>query len=156
MNLPNEALLEVELRRDEDVRYTPYADSTGHETVGAGHNMDASPLPVGWTFPLTDVQVDQLLQHDLTVTFAALDLHLPWWERLDDVRQRVIANMCFNMGIGELLGFHQTLSAMQSGQYAAAAVEMLQSKWATQVGDRAKRLSQAMLTGVMPDDPDVS
>nr|WKF58843.1 hypothetical protein HUO10_003344 [Paraburkholderia busanensis] len=153
MNPTNLALLIAELRRDEDVRYVPYTDTTGHQTVGVGHNLDASPLPAGWTYPLTDAQVDSLLQHDLAVTFAALNLHLPWWTSLDDVRQRVVANMCFNMGIGKLLGFHNTLAAVQAGNYAAAASGMLASLWAKQVGARATRLSQAMSTDVMPDEP---
>ncbi len=75
---------------------------------------------------------------------------------MDEVRQRVIANMCFNMGIGNastgkgLLGFKNTLAAMQRGSYSMAAAGMLNSKWATQVGARATRLARAMETGVMP------
>ena len=147
------ALLIAELRRDEGVKYVRYLDSKGIPTTGVGHNLLASPLPAGWTFPLTDQQVDSLLSHDLTVTFAALNLHLPWWLKLDVVRQRVIANMCFNMGIGTLLEFHNTLAAMQSGKYIAAGNGMLASEWATEVGERAQRLADAMKTGVMPDEP---
>jgi lysozyme len=145
-------LLDAELRRDEGVRYTPYLDTAvpPRHTAGVGHNLDASPLPAGWTFPLSDDQVNQLLNHDLTVTFAALDLHLPWWRKLDEVRQRVIANMCFNMGIFKLLGFHHMLADAQSGDYDAAADEMLASAWAKEVHARANRLSDAMRSGVMP------
>lgn len=155
MDPTNLALLEAELRRDEGVRYMPYLDTAAvpRRTVGVGHNMDASPLPADWTFPLTDAQVNSLLNDDLQVVFAALDAHLSWWRQLDEVRQRVIANMTYNMGIGTLLGFHNTLFAMQRGSYAVAAAGMLSSKWAKQVGDRAKRLAQAMETSVMPDEP---
>jgi lysozyme len=150
MDPTNLALLETELRRDEGVRYTIYLDSVNVPTVGVGHNCKVSPLPAGWTCPLTDGQVNALLSHDLQIVFAALDLHLPWWRQLDEVRQRVIANMCFNLGIGKLLGFKNTLAAMQRGAYAVAATGMLSSVWATQVGERAKRLTSAMETGVMP------
>lgn len=146
-------LLDAELRRDEGVRYDRYIDSRGIPTTGVGHNLLASPLPAGWAYPLNDAQVDQLLNHDLSVTFAALTLHLPWWSGLDEVRQRVVANMCFNLGIGRLLEFQQTLASMRAGQYVTAAAEMLQSDWATEVGARATRLSQAMSTGVMPGEP---
>lgn len=152
MDPTNLALLEAELRRDEGVRYVPYLDTATppRKTCGVGHNMDASPVPAGWTFPLTDAQVTQLLGMDLQVTFAALDHYLPWWRQMDEVRQRVIANMCFNLGIGGLLGFKNTLAAMQRGSYAVAAAGMLSSKWAGQVGARAKRLAQAMESGTMP------
>lgn len=145
-------LMDAELRRDEGVRYVPYLDTATppRRTCGVGHNMEASPLPAGWTFPLTDAQVNTLLNHDLQVVFTALDLHLPWWRNLDEVRQRVIANMCFNMGIGTLMTFRNTLGAMQRGAYAIAAAGMHASAWYSQVGQRAVRLCQAMETGAMP------
>ncbi|KXU82452.1 hypothetical protein CI15_33520 [Paraburkholderia monticola] len=154
----NLALLEAELRRDEGVRYIPYLDSAKppKRTAGVGHNIDVSPLPSAWTFPLTDAQVNQVLERDISTTLAKLDQYLPWWRQMDEVRQRVIANMCFNMGIGNaslgtgLLGFKNTLAAMQRGSYAVAAAGMKASSWYSQVGARAQRLCQAMETGVMP------
>lgn len=153
MDAANLALLDAELRRDESVSATIYIDTEGNPTCGVGHNLNASPLPSGWTFPLTDAQINSLLNHDLAITFAALNLHLPWWSSMDDVRQRVIASMCFNMGIGKLLGFHNTLCAMRAGNHTSAASGMLASLWAKQVGDRATRLADAMRTGVMPNEP---
>ncbi|MFL9904671.1 glycoside hydrolase family protein [Paraburkholderia fungorum] len=147
----NLTLLEAELRRDEGVRYVPYLDTRGFHTVACGHNLDASPLPAGWTYPLTDAQVNQLLGIDLADTFHQLDTHLPWWRKLDEVRQRVVANMCFNLGITRLLGFHNTLLAMQRGSYAVAAAGMKASDWYGQVGDRAVRLCAAMESGAMPE-----
>ena len=146
-------LLDAELRRDEDVRYNPYNDSRGIPTVGVGHNLQASPLPAGWTYPLTDDQIDDLLNRDVLVVGAALDLHFPWWRQLDEVRQRVIVNMCFNMGIGTLSEFHNTLHAMQTGDYLGAAAGMEASAWAGQVGNRATRLITTMRTGEMPNEP---
>ena len=147
----NTALLEAELRRDEGIRYMPYLDTAKppKRTVGVGHNMDVSPLPADWRFPLSDAQVDQILARDIETTLAKLDKAITWWRSLDEVRQRVVANMAFNLGIGGLLGFKNTLAAMQRGSYAVAAAGMLSSKWAGQVGARAKRLAQAMETGVM-------
>lgn len=146
------ALLEAELRRDEGVRYTPYLDTSTppRHTVGVGHNLDASPLPAGWKFPLTDVQVDQLLSLDISDTLHQLDMRLKWWRTLSEVRQRVIANMCFNLGITELLGFAKALAAMQEGAWDIAADEMQDSAWFAEVKDRAVRLCSAMRTDVMP------
>jgi lysozyme len=153
MNPANLTLLIAELRRDEGVRYSPYPDTRGFQTVACGHNLDVSPLPAGWVYPLSDAQVDQLLTQDLGNTFAQLNASLPWWVSLDVVRQRVVANMAFNMGVADLLGFHNTLLAMQRGSYAVAAAGMRASDWFHEVCDRAVRLCSAMEYGVMPDEP---
>ena len=146
-------LLDKELRRDEGVLYVEYLDSRGFPTTGVGHNLQAVPLPAGWTYPLSDDQVNSLLNHDLNVAFAGLDLHHPWWRQMDEVRQRVIVNMAFNMGETRLDTFVNTLHEMQTGDYLGAAAGMSASAWAGQVGNRATRLITAMRTGVMPDEP---
>jgi lysozyme len=149
-------LLEAELRRDEGVRYSVYSDTKGIPTVGVGHNCQVSPLPVGWECPLADAQINQLLARDISTSLAKLDANIPWWRQMDDVRQRVLANMAFNMGVGNatlgtgVLGFKTALGAMQRGSYAIAAAAMVSSQWYRQTGDRAKRLCQAMETGTMP------
>jgi lysozyme len=145
------ALLEAELRRDEGVRYWPYKDTAKppRDTVGVGRNLQAKPLPANWAYPLTPAQVTQLLEQDIADTLANLDRNLPWWRSLDEVRQRCVANMAYNLGIGKLLGFKNALGAMQRGSYAIAAAAMLNSAWAAQVGARAQRLAKAMETGEM-------
>lgn len=142
---PNDPLLIAELRRDEGVEYMPYMDTVGIPTVGVGHNLKAKPLPDGWTYPLTDEQVDELLTWDLDEVFDGLDSELPWWRKLDYERQRVICNMAFNLGINGLLGFKNTLAAVEQGRYSAAGAGMASSKWATQVGARADRLVDIMV-----------
>jgi lysozyme len=144
------AALETDLRRDEGVRYNIYPDSKGIPTVGIGHNCKAFPLPKVWKCPLSDNQVDQLFAQDLQVVFTVLDHNLPWWRSMDDVRRRVIANMCFNLGITRLLEFHHAIAAMQAGDYQNAAAEMKNSSWYSEVGERAVRLCDAMQTGAMP------
>jgi len=144
-------LIETELRRDEGVKYTPYRDNSPKKnlTVGIGHNLAASPLP-GEKYPMTDARVNQILSSDLTRTFAGLDQHLPWWRKLDEVRQRVIANMAFEMGVDGLMTFTNTLKFIEAGSYLKAAMGMRASEWAREVPARAGRLSDAMQTGIMP------
>jgi lysozyme len=156
MNNENLQKLIAELRRDEGVRYSVYKDTKGIDTVGVGHNLQAKPMPAGWSCPLNDVQVNSLLDDDLEDVFHDLDRNLPWWTDLSDVRLRVLTNMCFNMGIGRLLGFKKALIAMRQGKFSIAADEMLDSKWAREdVGigtpgkpGRALRLANMMRTGV--------
>lgn len=149
-------LLEAELRRDEGVRYTRYIDSRGNPSCGCGHNLKVKPLPADWKFPLTDAQVDQLLVADIADTLHQLDTHIPWWRTLSEVRQRVVANMCFNLGIEKLLLFKQALGAMMEGGWLVASEQMQASDWYREVGQRAVRLCEAMRTDVMPDEPAIA
>lgn len=87
-----------------------------------------------------------MYQNDIADTEAWLDRNLPWWRTLDPVRQRVLMNMAFNMQ-GRLLGFRNFLAAAQRADWNVAAAEMLDSLWARQVGDRAKRLASMMRSG---------
>ena len=137
-------LLYAELKSDEGVYRNKYLDTVGVPTCGIGHNLKVSPLPAGWTFPLSDDQIKQLFTHDIAIVFAGLDLHLPWWRNLTEVRQRVLANMTFNLGIGGLLEFKNTLENIKTGNYDAAATGMLASEWAKQVKGRAVRLANAI------------
>lgn len=129
----------AELKRDEGVRLKPYTDTVGKLTIGVGRNL----TDVG----ISDDECTALLENDIAKVLAQLDRSLPWWRKIDPVRQRVLVNMAFNMGMTGLLTFKNTLAAVQSGSYAAAAAGMLASKWATQVGARAERLADMMRTG---------
>lgn len=142
----DDPLLIKELRRDEGVRYSPYLDTVGISTVGVGHNLVAKPLD-DVEYPLTDDQVDAILADDLQEVFDDLDAHLPWWRNQRYVRQRVLANMAFNLGINGLLGFKNTLAAVEAGRYQDASNGMLASKWAKQVGERSSRLALMMVQG---------
>lgn len=148
MDPSNLALLITELRIDEGVRYEPYNDTRGILTVGVGHNLQVSPLPDVWSYPLTDVEVNQLLTEDLQGVFTSLNNNLQWWVDLTNVRQRVLCNMCFQLGVGGLLGFRNTLIAMRQGNYSSAANGMLNSQWADQTPARAHRLATMMATGI--------
>ena len=135
-----------QLIRDEDMKLMPYKDSRGFNTVGVGHNLDANPLP-DLTFPITEAQAAQILGRDVERISRFLVQSLPWVTGLDDARLGVLQNMAFNLGVNGLLGFHRTLADVQAGAYATAASDMKDSKWYNEVGDRAVRLVQQMLTG---------
>lgn len=129
-----------QLKRDEDIKLKPYRDTKGKLTIGIGRNLDDVGISHG--------ESEFLLCNDVARAKQSLLARLPWVNAMDDVRQSVLVNMCFNMGIDRLLEFRRTLGLIQLGQYANAAVEMLDSEWATEVGDRAKRLSKQMATGL--------
>lgn len=149
-------VLRSELIRDEGMRLLAYKDTRGFLTIGVGRNLDSNQLSadelavIGHNcrrLPITKAQAYILLVSDILTASSALDKCLPWWKNLDEVRRRVLINMAFNLGISGLMGFKQTLSMIRAGNYGTAAVCMLQSTWASQVPERAKRLSSMLRTG---------
>lgn len=135
----NRERLKKALVRHEGLRLKTYRCTAGKLTIGVGRNLD----DVGISEPEAMV----LLENDIDSVSKDLTRTLPWWTTLDDARREVLANMAFNMGIGTLLTFKNTLQAIKDGKYAEAAKMMLQSKWAAQVGNRAKELAAQMETG---------
>lgn len=125
-----------QLRVDEGIRLKPYVDTVGKQTIGIGRNL----TDVG----ISESEATELCLNDIKRSMAALDAQLPWWTSLDDKRQQALVNMCFNMGIQRLLGFHNFLGFLEAGNYAAAGDEMLKSLWANQVGQRAQRLAKVI------------
>jgi len=132
------AALKAELSRDEGRRARIYTDTIGKVSGGIGRNLTDCGFH--------DDEIDLMYQNDVETTESWLDLNLPWWRRLDPVRQRVMMNMAFNLQ-SRLLGFRGFLAAAQSGDYQKASAEMLDSLWARQVGSRATRLADMMEKG---------
>lgn len=135
-----------ELMADEGCRLAAYQDTLGIWTIGYGHTGREVHPGLVWSGP----QAVQALQDDLEATLAGLDTALAWWRTLDDVRQDVLADMAFNLGVHGLLEFAKTLADVKAGNYALASAEMLLSRWASEVGDRAERLAAMMKTGERP------
>lgn len=127
-----------ELIRDEGERLSAYQDSLGYWTIGVGRLIDKRKGG-----GISPEESRFLLTNDILKVEADLDRDTPWWRGLSEIRQRVIANMRFNLG-GGLNHFKNTLAAARDGRYADAAKGMLASKWAKQVGARANRLAFMM------------
>lgn len=128
-----------QLRRDEGIRLKPYTDSVGKLTIGIGRNL----TDVG----ISEDEANTLLFNDLAKVQTQLSEQLPWVADLDEARQGVLENMCFNLGIHGLMEFKITLHFMQTKEFDRAADAMLSSRWAEQVGPRAQRLAIQMRTG---------
>ena len=128
----------AQLAEHEGREPTPYKDTEDNWTVGVGHLMSK---------PLSAYAIDVILVDDIEEAWDGLLKALPWVLTLDTVRQRVLLDMAFNLGVKGLLGFRNTLRAVQGGRWADAAKGMLASKWARQVKGRARRLASMMETG---------
>lgn len=148
-----------ELVRDEGLRLKAYRCTGGYMTIGVGRNLDmvgiseAEQRSLGITREtclragITRLQAQTLLINDIERVERELDRNLAWWRDLSDARQRVLINMCFNLGVRGLLEFRRMLRAAHAGHYEVAASEMGRSLWARQVGRRCKRLQAMMRTG---------
>ena len=135
------AKLKGQLVRHEGLKPYAYKDSLGYLTIGVGHLIDERK---GGKISLDSVYF--ILDEDIKEKCNQLDDKLSWWRNLSDVRQRVLLDMAFNLGVEGLLKFQNTLAFIEHGQYKEASQEMLDSRWASQVGDRAKELAQMMET----------
>ncbi len=119
-----------------------YTDSTGHRTIGVGHNLDARPI--------SPRAADTILEDDVLQTIAEIqrDQTLgPLFDTLSANRQMVLVNMAFNLGVPGLKGFKQFLGQLAQAQYDRAAEAMLNSLWARQVGMRSHRLAEMIRQG---------
>lgn len=132
-----------QLRGDEGVKATVYKDHLGYDTIGVGRLVDSRKTGAG----LRSHEIDFLLQNDINDRIDQLMRRLPWFQNLDDARKGVLLNMSFQMGVDGLLGFKNTLAMIERGDYARASEGMLQSLWARQTPERAKRMADQMKTG---------
>lgn len=108
-------------------------------TLGYGRNVEDRGI--------TEVEAEYLLGNDVLIAQRELIAAFPFFARLDDVRQAVLINMHFNIGLPRLRTFRNALAAIELGDWDKAAAEMLDSRWAAQVGRRAVELADQMRTG---------
>jgi len=131
------AELLAELTQDEGREPHGYVDTRGNITVGIGRNLTGSCL--------SDDEIMLLYDNDVAAATSALDFSAPWWRTLPANAQRVMVNLTFNMGWAKLAGFHLFLHAIQAGDWADAAVQLKNSAWWAEVGERGPRMVQRLL-----------
>ena len=130
--------LRVQLTAHEGLRRFPYTDSVGKLTIGVGRNLTDRGI--------TDAEARYLLDNDILTAVGDLQA-LVWFPALDSVRQRVFIDLAFNLGISRLKGFVKMLDAVSRQDWPTAAAELLDSTYATQVGQRAQTLAAMLVSG---------
>ena len=135
----NKTKLAEQLKRHEGLKLKPYTDTVGKLTLGIGRNLEDKGI--------TEQEALFMLNNDVDYFYRQLSKKLTWFKTLDDARQNVLVNMAFNLGIAGLMSFKKMLLACEHGNFKIAATEMLNSKWAEQVGYRANELAEQMRTG---------
>jgi lysozyme len=119
-----------------------YKDHLGYETIGVGRCISPD---VG--LGLSNEEVNYLLLNDVKRCLVELERAFPWFKDLDEVRREAMVNLCFNLGLSRLRKFKKALAAMSEKDYILAASEFLDSRWATQVGNRAIEVTDIIRTG---------
>ena len=128
-----------QLKRQEGLRLKPYKCTADKLTIGYGRNLEGNGI--------SETEAEYLLENDVFFLFASLQHKLAFFGLLDKTRCDVLVNMAFNLGVNGLLKFKKMLAAVELGDYVTAADEMLDSRWAKQVGERASELARQMVRG---------
>lgn len=121
----------------------PYTCPAGYLTIGYGRNLEANPL--------TPAEGESLLKNDLNKALKEAQKY-SWFLTLDGPRQAVIVDMVFNLGARGFSKFRRLHDALQARDWNRAAREMMDSRWRTQVGRRARKLAAMMRAGLWPSD----
>ena len=131
--------LEDQLIDHEGLELKPYQCTADKLTIGVGRNIEDRGI--------TEDEARYLLKNDIKIVEDELLERKPEVAGLDSVRQRVLVDMGFNVGLPILMKFQNMWAAIEEEDWEEASAQMMDSRWAKQVGRRAERLSQAMKTG---------
>ena len=148
------------LIKHEGLRLQVYKDTLGIDTVGIGRNledrgitdeelegMDIPNMDIIYQHGISEADAMYLAGNDVQIVEEELVRAHPCVDKLDAVRQLVVMDMAFNMGVPRLCKFKNMWAAIHEEDYPTAAKEMLDSRWATQVKGRSTKLAHAMHHG---------
>lgn len=130
-----------DLKSDEGWRPFAYQDHLGFWTIGYGFLIDERK---GGALPLKIAE--QWLVYAVTQRWNDLVNIYPWLNDQPGRVQRAVGNMAYQLGVTGVGNFTKMLNALESGDRKTAAIEALDSKWATQTPERAKRVAK-MIAG---------
>ena len=117
--------LEKSIKKSEDLSLKPYKCPNGFLTIGWGRNIQLNGI--------SKSEADLLLRNDILNIKLELEDKLPVFTKLDDIRQNVLIEMAFNMGVPNLLEFKNTIAFLKKKDFESASKEMLNSKWHKQM-----------------------
>ena len=122
----------------EGLRLMPYLDTVGKWTIGCGRNLSDRGI--------SNAEARYLLDNDITIAINARTV-CPWFPDLGPGRQRACVDLVFNLGLPRFRTFKNMLAAIDRKDWPSAAAELLSSRYATQVGARARTVARMLETG---------
>lgn len=148
MDALTEQILRDRLMVDEGLRLKPYYDSLGFPTQGVGHKLSNERYADLSAWPdITEDHAMAWLDDDIAAASDQAAAEFTWFAPLDGIRQGVIIEMVFQLGIERVLGFKHMIIDMARGNYSNAADEMISSLWHTETPKRCEHLAAIMRTG---------
>jgi len=138
--------LREEIAADEGRRNAVYLCSMQKKTVGIGHLLTADdpewPMEVGDT--ISDERIDELFDSDIAVTLDDCRIIFDDFEAFPEEAQLCLANMCYQLGRPTLNKFKKSIAYANEHKWGDLAEEILDSRWARQTPNRAKRISDRL------------
>lgn len=125
-------MLIEDIKAEEGFSGTVYVCSEGFDTVGYGSRM-----------PITKEEAELLLEYRLKGMKSQLTGYL-YDIDIKDEAWDILFNMSYQMGVKGVLNFKNMIKALKNNDYKEASIQMLDSLWAKQTPNRAKRLSDRM------------
>ncbi len=132
--------------RFEGFRALPYKDSLGFWTIGIGEKItedQAQELAHGVSYEWAYERMENKIQGFRNEILSLL----PWVRLLSSIRQDVLVEMAYQLGIHGLMGFHSMLNCVKNGDFEGAAHDMLESLWHQQTPSRCEELADLILNG---------
>ena len=138
--------LRATLKVDEGCVNSIYLDHLNLPTLGIGHLInewdEEYGKPVGT--PVSEERVNELFEKDVQVTIEECEQLFGNFQELPEEVQQILANMMFNLGRPRLSKFRKLCKAVAEKNWQECAAQMHDSKWRTQVPNRAERLISRM------------
>jgi len=126
------------LKRHEGLRLKPYLCTADKLTIGYGRNLESMGISL--------YEAEVMLVSDIERCYNELEV-FEWFVSLDMVRQEAVVDLLFNLGLPRFLGFKKMIKHLSNKDYSQAAAELLNSRYAIQVGDRANELAYMLERG---------
>jgi lysozyme len=126
------------LIQDEGLELKLYKCTGDKWTIGVGRNLEANGI--------SESEARFMLMNDIQRCERGL-MSSATFNALDNVRQMAIINMSFQLGVNGCFAFRKMWAALDLKEWQAAHDEALNSRWAQQTPNRAKRIAQVLLTG---------
>ena len=138
--------LREEMAEDEGCKYEIYLDHLGLPTFGIGHLITKDDPEYGKDVGTVVEQsrVQSAFNLDIAVTIEDCHRLYKDFDDLPEEAQLIIANMMFNLGYPRLSKFKGMKAGVDARSWSSAADEMVDSRWYTQVPNRARRLVDRM------------
>ena len=146
----NIELCKEQIKRHEGEVLNIYEDSLGYKTLGVGHLCQPEDPEYDWAVGTSVSQevVDMYYEDDFDKHYMEA-IHVfgshEDWNELPEVIQRVLVNMCFNLGGSRLSKFRNMLKACREHNWKELSIQMQDSRWYGQVGRRSKELQEMVL-----------